>query len=51
MVILILHADFWMGALLTNVCPNMGTVSTDLDTPEYFSFIGDCLATLEVSDV
>ena len=38
-----------MGALLTTVCPNMGTVSTDLDTPKYFSFIGDCLATLMVS--
>ena len=47
----IMHIDFWMGSLLANVVPSMGTVVSDMKTPEYFSFLGDCLATLMVSDV
>ena len=47
----IMHIDFWMGSLLANVVPSMGTVVSDMNPPEYFSFLGDCLATLMVSDV
>ena len=46
----ILHIDFWMGSLLANVIPSMGAVVSDVNTPEYFSFLGDCLATLMVKD-
>ena len=45
------HLDLWLGQLLSNIVPEMGSNSLLLDTPEYFSFLRDCLATLMVEDV
>ena len=45
------HIHFWLGPLLPSIFPNMGLIPVARDTPEYFSFIGDCLATLMIEDV
>ena len=44
------HVDFWMGPLLNVVFPTMGLDVTASSTPEYYSFLGDCLASLMVDD-
>ena len=35
------HIDFWMGSLLVNIFPRVGNFALDMDTPEYFSHIGE----------
>ena len=45
------HVDYWMGPLLSSIFPNLGLKSVPRSTPEYFSLIADCLATLMIDKV
>ena len=45
------HIDFWMGSLLVNIFPSMGNFALDMDTPEYFAYVGDCFAKLMINDM
>ena len=45
------HVDYWMGPLLSSIFPNLGLKSVPRSTPEYFSLIADCLATLMIDEV
>ena len=47
----IAHLDFWLGSLLNGVIPLMGLGEQAVDIPEYFSHIGDCLASLMISEL
>ena len=44
------HIDFWLGALLADVVPELGLGEQAVDTPEYFAHLGDGLAALMVSE-
>jgi hypothetical protein len=45
------HLDYWMGYLLTDLVPGLGLGEQAVDTPEYFSKLGDCLAVLMISEL
>ena len=45
------HLDYWMGYLLTDLVPGLGLGEQAVDTPDYFSNLGDCLAVLMISEL
>ena len=47
----IAHMDFWLGSLLNGVVPLMGLGEQAVDIPEYFSHLGNCLASLMISEL
>ena len=45
------HLLFWMGTLLVNILPSAINSFFASDTPEHFSLLGDCFATLMIDDI
>ena len=44
------HMEYWMGSFLVNILPWMNVASNSYDTPQYYSQLGDCLATLMINE-
>ena len=43
--------EFWLGSLLTDVVPGLGVGEQAMDTPDYYAHMGDCFASLIISEL
>ena len=47
----IAHIDYWMGPILEDIVPTLGKGDVARDIPEYYMFMGECIAALRMSEL
>ena len=47
----IAHLDYWMGPVLEEIFADFGHAASAVETPDYFLFIGECIAEIRMSDL